>query len=224
VNPASPPRRPARRSLEELRPFVRDGRYRIGPHAARHALTEGFTERDVVMTLLHGRELARYLDDRRLLVLGWLPVSRTVRLPLHVVAEYGRPRWVDVVTAFIPPTRTGWCRGGAWPSWCAPSTVTRPVAGTGAAAATLTAGQGGRGSAGRRKSARALASRRRSRAAGSTPRRRASSAAVWRTYAGRFDRPRCGTGARNGASVSTSRRSIRDRASRPRGWPSPSGR
>jgi hypothetical protein len=102
VNTASKPRRPARRSLEELRPFVRDGRYRIGPHAVRHALAEGFTERDVVMTLLHGRELARYLDDRRLLVLGWLPVSRAVRLPLHVVAEYGRPRWVDVVTAFIP--------------------------------------------------------------------------------------------------------------------------
>jgi len=102
VNPHPPPRRPARRSLEELRPYVRDGRYRIGPHAVRHALTEGFTERDVVMTLLHGRELARYLDDRRLLVLGWLPVSREVKLPLHVVAEYGRPRWVDVVTAFIP--------------------------------------------------------------------------------------------------------------------------
>ena len=102
MSPAPTLRRPARRSLEELRPFVRDGRYRIGPHAVRHALTEGFTERDVVMTLLHGRELARYLDDRRLLVLGWLPVSREVRLPLHVVAEYGRPRWVDVVTAFIP--------------------------------------------------------------------------------------------------------------------------
>jgi hypothetical protein len=102
VNTASPPCRPARRSLEELRPFVRDGRYRIGPHAVRHALAEGFTERDVVMTLLHGRELARYLDDRRLLVLGWLPVGRAIRLPLHVVAEYGRPRWVDVVTAFIP--------------------------------------------------------------------------------------------------------------------------
>jgi hypothetical protein len=102
MRPTTTPRRPAVRSLEELRPYVRDGRYRLGPHATRHALTEGFTERDVVMTLLHGRELARYLDDRRLLVLGWLPAGREVRLPLHVVAEYGRPRWVDVVTAFIP--------------------------------------------------------------------------------------------------------------------------
>jgi len=102
MRPPFPSRRPARRSLDELRPYVRDGRYRLGPHVTRHALAEGFTERDVVMTLLHGRELARYLDDRRLLVLGWLPAGRQVRLPLHVVAEYGRPRWVDVVTAFIP--------------------------------------------------------------------------------------------------------------------------
>jgi len=59
MQPPSKPRRPAVRSLEELRPFVRDGRYRLGPHATRHAIAEGFTERDVVMTLLHGRELAR---------------------------------------------------------------------------------------------------------------------------------------------------------------------
>jgi hypothetical protein len=97
-----PRRRPARRTLDDLRPHVRDGRYRLGPHAVRHAHTEGFDERDVVMTLLHGRELARYLDDHRLLVLGWLPVSAAVRLPLHVVAAYDRPRWVDVVTAFVP--------------------------------------------------------------------------------------------------------------------------
>lgn len=95
-------RRPVRRTLDDLRPIVRDGRYRLAPHAVRHAHTEGFDEHDVVMTLLHGRELARYLDDHRLLVLGWLPVSPAVRLPLHVVAAYDRPRWVDVVTAFVP--------------------------------------------------------------------------------------------------------------------------
>lgn len=98
----TPLRRPAPRTLEELRPHVRDGRYRLGSHATRHALSEGFTEIDVVMTLLYGRELARYVDDQRLLILGWLPAGREVRLPLHVVAEYTRPLWVDVVTAFIP--------------------------------------------------------------------------------------------------------------------------
>ena len=96
------PTAPRRRALEDLRPLVRDGRYRLGRHAHRHATTEGFTERDIVATILHGRELARYLEDERLLVLGWLPVSRQVKLPLHVVLEFSRPRVVDVVTAFIP--------------------------------------------------------------------------------------------------------------------------
>lgn len=95
-------RAPKRRTLEDLRPLVRDGRYRLGRHVARHALAEGFTEHDVVATVLHGREMVRYLEDERLLVLGWLPVSREVKLPLHVVLEFSRPRFVDVVTAFIP--------------------------------------------------------------------------------------------------------------------------
>lgn len=98
----SPTRIPRRRTLDDLRPWIREGRFRLAPHAARHAASEGFTERDVVATLLHGRELMRYLHDERLLVLGWVPVSPAVRLPLHVVAEFARPRWVDVVTAFIP--------------------------------------------------------------------------------------------------------------------------
>ena len=94
--------RPKRRTLLDLRPLVREGQYRLGPHAKRHAATEGFTEHDVVATVLHGRELARYLHDERLLVMGWVPVSPSVRIALHVVLEYRTPRWVDVVTAFIP--------------------------------------------------------------------------------------------------------------------------
>lgn len=94
--------RPRRRTLEELRPLVRAGLYRIGPHAARHAACEGFTERDVVDAMLFGRELVRYFHDERLLVLGYVVVSPTVKIPLHVVVEHRRPRFVDVVTAFIP--------------------------------------------------------------------------------------------------------------------------
>ncbi len=94
--------KPRRRVLDDLRPLVRDGRYRLARHAVRHAAAEGFTERDIVATVLHGRELVRYVEDERLLVLGWLPVSAEVKLPLHVVLEFARPRFVDVVTAFIP--------------------------------------------------------------------------------------------------------------------------
>ncbi|HKI56320.1 MAG TPA: DUF4258 domain-containing protein [Trueperaceae bacterium] len=81
---------------------MRQGRYRIGSHAAKHATCEGFTETDIVQTVLYGRELMRYWDDERLLVLGYLPVSASVKIPLHVVVEYRTHRWVDVVTAFIP--------------------------------------------------------------------------------------------------------------------------
>lgn len=97
------PRRPIRRrDLEDLQPLVKQGKYRIGSHAVRHAACEGFTERDIVATVIYGRELMRYPHDERMLVLGWLPVSAAVKIPLHVVLEYRKPRWVDVVTAFIP--------------------------------------------------------------------------------------------------------------------------
>ena len=36
-----------KRTLEDLRPLVRKGAYRVGPHAARHAQCEGFFERDI---------------------------------------------------------------------------------------------------------------------------------------------------------------------------------
>ncbi len=96
------PAAPKRRTLTELRPLVRQGRYRIGNHAAQHAACEGFTEKDIVATVMYGRELMRYYEDARLLVLGYVPVSASVRIPLHVVVEYREHRWVDVVTAFIP--------------------------------------------------------------------------------------------------------------------------
>ena len=90
------------RTLEELRPLFRDGRYRIGPHAIKHATCEGFTEKDMVGVALYGKELLRYTQDERLLALGYIHCGPEVKIPLHVVLEYAKPRWVDVVTAFIP--------------------------------------------------------------------------------------------------------------------------
>lgn len=91
-----------KRTLVDLRPLVREGRFRIGPHACKHATCEGFTEQDIVGTVYHGRELMRYIQDQRLLVLGFISPSHRVRIPLHVVLDYSKPRWVDIVTAFIP--------------------------------------------------------------------------------------------------------------------------
>lgn len=96
------PKRPRVRTLVELRPLVREGRYRVGPHALRHASCEGFAEKDIVAAALYGQELVRYLEDERLLALGYICPSPDVKIPLHVVLEYSRTRWVDVVTAFIP--------------------------------------------------------------------------------------------------------------------------
>ena len=91
-----------KRTLVDLQPLVRDGRYRIGPHASKHATCEGFTEQDIVAAVFYGRELMRYVQDERLLVLGFISPSPEVHIPLHVVLDYSTPRWVDVVTAFIP--------------------------------------------------------------------------------------------------------------------------
>ncbi len=90
------------RRLADLVPYVREGRYRIGPHVARHMRAEGFTELDVVRAVEYGRELAVYPEDARMLVLGYIVVSPRLKLPLHVVLEYRKPRFVDIVTAFIP--------------------------------------------------------------------------------------------------------------------------
>lgn len=95
-------RRPRIRRLEELLPFVREGRYRIGPHVAKHMIQEGFIEHDVLQAIEWGRELAVYPEESRMLVLGYMVFPPQLRLPLHVVLEYREQRWVDIVTAFIP--------------------------------------------------------------------------------------------------------------------------
>jgi len=96
------PKRPRIRRLEELLPYIREGRYRIGPHVAKHMLQEGFIEHDVLQAVEWGREMAVYPDDQRMLVLGYMVFPPQLKLPLHVVLEYREHRRVDVVTAFIP--------------------------------------------------------------------------------------------------------------------------
>ncbi len=90
------------RRLEELLPIIREGRYRIGNHVAKHMLQEGFIEHDVLQAVEWGREVAVYPEDTRMLVLGYMIFPPNLRLPLHVVLDYRENRWVDIVTAFIP--------------------------------------------------------------------------------------------------------------------------
>lgn len=91
-----------RRTLADLRPLVKAGKYRIAPHAVNHALSEGFTEKDIVGCILYGKELLRYIEDERILVLGYIVVSPKVKIPLHIVLEHKLPRQVEIITAFIP--------------------------------------------------------------------------------------------------------------------------
>ncbi|WP_457637085.1 DUF4258 domain-containing protein [Oceanithermus sp.] len=93
---------PKIRRLDSLLPLVEQGLYRLGPHVARHMVQEGFDERDLLQALRWGRELAVYPEDERMLVLGYMIFGSRLKLPLHIVLDYSRPRWVDIVTAFIP--------------------------------------------------------------------------------------------------------------------------
>lgn len=95
-------KRLCKRTLADLQPLVKAGKYRIGSHAVRHSFAEGFTEKDIIGSILYGKELLRYIQDERLLVLGYISVSTEVKIPLHVVLEHKRPRQVDIITAFIP--------------------------------------------------------------------------------------------------------------------------
>src|SRR5690625_5539062 len=47
-HPKEQRRRLRRRTLSDLKPLFREGSYRIGPHATKHALSEGFTENDIL--------------------------------------------------------------------------------------------------------------------------------------------------------------------------------
>jgi len=90
------------RRLADLLPHLEEGRYRLGPHVARHMRSEGFTELDLLRAIRYGRELAIYPEDERMLVLGYVVVGPRLKIPLHAVLEYKKPRFVDIVTAFIP--------------------------------------------------------------------------------------------------------------------------
>lgn len=128
---------PRLRRLEDLLPHIREGRYRLGPHAAKHMLQEGFREQDILSALLWGRELAIYPEDERMLVLGYMVFPPRLRLPLHVVLEYSTPRHVDIVTAFIPGSPTGSTPGPGSPLSCALTGPWKRCAGPGPSTSTL---------------------------------------------------------------------------------------
>lgn len=88
--------------LDQLLNPILEGKYRLGPHVAKHMVAEGFTEADLIGALRWGSELAIYPEDQRMLVLGFIAVSPRLQLPMHVILEHRQLPRVDIVTAFLP--------------------------------------------------------------------------------------------------------------------------
>ena len=88
--------------LAAVRRRVADGHFSVRPHAMQHAVKEGFTVEQIVQTVMIGRVIEEYPDRSRCLLYADINVEG-VRLPLHVVCEYGpEDQPVDSVTAYIP--------------------------------------------------------------------------------------------------------------------------
>lgn len=90
--------------IEEIRRLVEAGQFGIRLHVAQHALQEGFSERDIVASILNGRIVERYPARNRVLICGKFPQD-VFLMYLHTVCELDRTRQVVIVTAYIPSTK-----------------------------------------------------------------------------------------------------------------------
>jgi hypothetical protein len=88
--------------IEIVREKVRSGNYVLGSHAALHALKEGFERDHIVEAILEGSVIEEYRDEKRLLVCGKTTLSQNVTIYLHAVCEYAKPKYIEIITAYIP--------------------------------------------------------------------------------------------------------------------------
>ncbi len=101
--------------IAHLQELVRARHYRIGLHAVRHMIEEGFDENQLLEAVGGKlRIVEEYPEESRYLVLGYFHFTQTTISPLHVLCDLSRPDVVDIVTAYIPqrpwwssPTRRG---------------------------------------------------------------------------------------------------------------------
>src|SRR5437868_7554196 len=101
--------------LAKIKALIEAKKYRVRLHAVRHMIEEGFSEEDIIKTLIgKSRVLEDYPSEFRCLVSGYFKMSEKVRSPLHIVCDYSSDEVVDIVTAYIPqkpwwltPTRRG---------------------------------------------------------------------------------------------------------------------
>jgi hypothetical protein len=101
--------------IYRLQELMQARRYRIGIHAVRHMVEEGFDENQLLEAMKGTlRIVEEYTEESRYLLLGYFHFTRTTTSPLHILCDLSKPNVVDIVTAYIPqrpwwinPTRRG---------------------------------------------------------------------------------------------------------------------
>jgi hypothetical protein len=89
--------------IHQLQELVRTKHYRIGIHAVRHMIEEGFDENQLLEAVRGTlRILEEYTEESRYLLLGYFHFTRTTISPLHILCDLSKPNMVDLVTAYIP--------------------------------------------------------------------------------------------------------------------------
>lgn len=87
----------------QIQRLVAAGRYRVGLHAVRHMIEEGFDERQMVEAVGgHLRVLEEYPEEHRVLVFGRFHFTPATTSALHILCDLSDERAVDIVTAYIP--------------------------------------------------------------------------------------------------------------------------
>lgn len=89
--------------IVRIQELVQARLYRIGLHAVRHMIEEGFDENQLLETIRGKlRVLEEYPEETRYLILGYFRFTTTVSSPLHLLCDLSKQDVVDIVTAYIP--------------------------------------------------------------------------------------------------------------------------
>lgn len=92
-------------NIETLRQLVLAKRYQIKIHAVQHALQEGFSEKEIIATVMAGSIIEQYPDRNRVLICGAVLFNVGTEMYLHVVCEQNYADQVELVTAYVPDRR-----------------------------------------------------------------------------------------------------------------------
>jgi hypothetical protein len=89
--------------IDQMQRLVAANQYRVGLHAVRHMIEEGYDEHQLVEALRgHVRVLEEYPDEQRFLVLGRFHFTPTTTSALHVLCDLSGKSVLDIVTAYVP--------------------------------------------------------------------------------------------------------------------------